>query len=160
EVEGRTGAVAELGEGPRWVALRADLDAIWMGEDDGGYAVHSCGHSAHMAVVLGAAQLLSRTELPDGVGVRLLLQPAEEPGTGALDLIERGALDGVSHLFGLHLRPADELAAGDFAPALHSGASETGLVTITGHDAHGARPHQGRNAVDALVALHQVLPTL
>ena len=160
QVEGRTGAVAELGEGPRWVALRADLDAIWMGEDDGGYAVHSCGHSAHMAVVLGAAQLLSRTDLPDGVGVRLLLQPAEEPGTGALDLIERGALDGVSHLFGLHLRPADELAAGDFAPALHSGASETGLVTITGQDAHGARPHQGRNAVDALVALHQVLPTL
>lgn len=155
----RTGAVAELGSGPRWVGVRADLDAIWMGDDDG-YAVHSCGHSAHMAIMLGAAQLLSAGPLPDGVGVRFLLQPAEETGVGALDLIGRGALDGVSHLFGMHLRPGDELAVGRFAPALHSGASASGVVTITGEDAHGARPHQGRNAIDPLVALHQVLPTI
>ncbi|MFK5635874.1 MULTISPECIES: amidohydrolase [unclassified Ornithinimicrobium] len=159
QLEGRTGAIVELGAGPRWVALRADLDAIWMGGEDG-YAVHSCGHSAHMAIVLGAVHLLTQADLPEGVGVRVLLQPAEEPGTGALDLIRRGALEGVSHLFGLHLRPADELGSGDFAPALHSGASETGLVTVVGQDAHGARPHQGCNAIDPLVALHQVLPTL
>lgn len=159
EEPGRTGAVVEIGDGPRWVGLRADLDAIWMGDEDG-YAVHSCGHSAHMAVVLGAAHLLASATLPEGTGVRLLLQPAEEPGTGAPDLIERGALGGMSHLFGLHLRPAEELASGDLAPALHSGASETGRVTITGQDAHGARPHQGANAIDPLVALHQVLPTL
>lgn len=159
EEEGRTGALVELGSGPRWVGLRADLDAIWMGDEDG-YAVHSCGHSAHMAIVLGAAHLLAGAELPEGVGVRLLLQPAEEPGTGAPDLVERGALEGMSHLFGLHLRPAEELDSGDFAPALHSGASETGRVTITGQDAHGARPHQGANAIDPLVALHQVLPAL
>ena len=157
--EGRTGALVEIGEGPRWVGLRADLDAIWMGDEEG-YAVHSCGHSAHMAVVLGAAHLLAGADVPAGVGVRLLLQPAEEPGTGAADLIERGALEGMSHLFGLHLRPAEELDSGVFAPALHSGASETGRVTITGEDAHGARPHQGANAIDPLVALHQVLPTL
>jgi amidohydrolase len=160
QVEGRTGALAELGEGPRWVAARADLDAIWMGDDADGYAVHSCGHSAHMAVVLGAASLLAGERIPDGVGVRLLLQPAEETGTGALDLIERGALQGVTDLFGLHLRPVEELAAGELAPALHSGASLTGLVTFTGEDAHGARPHLGRNAVDPVVALHQVLPAI
>lgn len=160
QVEGRTGAVVELGSGPRWVAVRADLDAIWMGDLDDGYAVHSCGHSAHMAIVLGAARLLASTRLPDGVGVRLLLQPAEETGTGALDLIERGALAGVSHLFGMHVRPVEELAAGRFAPALHSGASATGIISISGEDAHGARPHLGRNAVDPLVAVHQVLPTI
>lgn len=161
QVQGRTGAVAELGEGSRWVAARADLDAIWMGEEDG-YAVHSCGHSAHMAAVLGAARLLSADPggLTPGVGVRLLLQPAEETGTGAADLIGRGALEGVSDLFGLHLRPVEELEAGRFAPALHSGASLTGVVRITGEDAHGARPHQGANAIDPLVALHQVLPTI
>ncbi|MDO5738801.1 MAG: amidohydrolase [Ornithinimicrobium sp.] len=158
-VEGRTGAIAELGEGPRWVAVRADLDAIWMGGDDG-YAVHSCGHSAHMAVVLGAALLLRDRSLPEGVGVRFLLQPAEETGTGALELIERGALDGVRDLFGLHLRPIEELENGRFAPALHSGASVTGIVTISGEDAHGARPHLGHNAIDPLIALHQVLSTI
>ncbi|MGO0576843.1 amidohydrolase [Ornithinimicrobium panacihumi] len=156
--EDRTGAIVELGDGPRWIGLRADLDAIWMGDEDG-YAVHSCGHSAHMAIVLGAAHLLAG-RVPEGVGVRLLLQPAEEPGTGAADLIERGALEGMSHLFGMHLRPAEELDNGWFAPALHSGASETGRVTIVGQDAHGARPHQGANAIDPLVALHQVLPRL
>lgn len=160
EVEGRTGAVAELGGGPRWVAVRADLDAIWTGDDADGHAVHSCGHSAHMAVVLGVASLLVGEPLPDGVGVRFLLQPAEETGEGALDLLERGALEGVTDLFGLHLRPVEELAAGELAPALHSGASLTGLVTFTGEDAHGARPHLGRNAVDPVVALHQVLPAL
>ena len=159
-VEGRTGAIAELGTGPRWVAVRADLDAIWMGGEEDGYAVHSCGHSAHMAVVLGAALLLSRGALPAGVGVRFLLQPAEETGEGARDLIARGALDGVTDLFGLHLRPVEELAPGEFAPALHSGASSVGTVRISGEDAHGARPHLGRNAIDPLVALHQVLPTV
>lgn len=160
QVDGRTGAVADLGTGPRWVALRADLDAIWMGDDDG-YAVHSCGHSAHMAAALGAARLLAEgPDLPKGVGVRLLLQPAEETGTGALDLIDRGALEGVTDLFGIHVRPVEELAVGRFGPALHSGASLTGLVTITGQDAHGARPHLGANAIDPLVALHQALPAI
>lgn len=160
-LEGRTGGFAELGEGPRWIGLRADLDAIWMGEDDG-YAVHSCGHSAHMAMALGAMQLLAQDAdaLPDGTGVRLLLQPAEETGVGALELIQQGALDGMTHLFGMHLRPVEELEVGRFAPALHSGASVTGVVTITGEAAHGSRPHLARNPVDALVALHQVLPTL
>lgn len=159
-VADRTGAIAELGRGPRWVGLRADLDAIWMGAEDDGYAVHSCGHSAHMAIALGVADLLAEEGLPDGVGLRLLLQPAEEPGTGALDLIERGALEGMSHLFGMHLRPGEEMASGRFGPALHSGASATGLVSIRGRDAHGARPHLGRNAIDPLVALHQALPTV
>ncbi|MFX0537239.1 amidohydrolase [Ornithinimicrobium sp. Y1847] len=154
-----TGAIAELGSGPRWIGLRADLDAIWMGDEDG-YAVHSCGHSAHTAMLLGAAQLLAAEELPEGTGVRFLLQPAEETGTGALALIDAGATEGMTHLFGMHLRPKDELPMGQFAPALHSGASLTGVVTITGEDAHGARPHQGRNAIDPLVALHQVLPTI
>ncbi|MGD8149882.1 amidohydrolase [Ornithinimicrobium sp. Y1694] len=164
EIPDSTGGFAELGEGPRWIGLRADLDAIWMGDAEGGYGVHSCGHSAHMAMMLGAARLLteesSEDPLPEGVGVRFLLQPAEETGTGALRLIEAGATDGMSHLFGMHLRPKDELPQGHFAPALHSGASLTGIVTITGEDAHGARPHQGSNAIDPLVAIHQVLPTL
>jgi metal-dependent amidase/aminoacylase/carboxypeptidase family protein len=62
--DGRTGALAELGGGPRWIAVRADLDAIWTGDGEG-CAVHSCGHSAHMAAVLGCASLLSGARLPD-----------------------------------------------------------------------------------------------
>lgn len=162
-LEGRTGGFAELGSGPRWIGVRADLDAIWMGEDDG-YAVHSCGHSAHMAMALGAMRLLAEGWQggagPDGVGVRVLLQPAEETGAGAPELIRQGALEGMTHLFGMHVRPVEELAVGRFGPALHSGASTTAVVTLTGEEAHGSRPHLARSPIDALVALHQLLPTL
>ena len=53
-----TGVVAEIGEGERVIAVRADIDALWQ-EVDGEYrANHSCGHDANMAMVLGALAYL------------------------------------------------------------------------------------------------------
>lgn len=153
-----TGLIAEIGTGDRVVALRADLDAIHYGDADTGHAVHACGHSAHMAMVLGALRLL--LDEPAGVRVRALFQPAEEIGDGAPRMIEAGALDGVDTILGVHLRPVEELGTGLFAPGLQSGASSIVSVTLRGEPAHGARVHLGATVVEPLVAIHQLLQSI
>lgn len=153
-----TGVVAEIGEGDRVIAVRADIDALWQ-EVGGVYqANHSCGHDANMSMVLGALSYLQQEEL--GSRIRFIFQPAEEKGNGANSMIERGAVDGVSHLFGVHLRPQEELPFGKVSPAIHHGAAVFLEGKIVGGDAHGARPHQGKNALDPLFAIAQFLKTI
>ena len=108
--------LADIGSSGTRVALRADLDALpvddlttdpWRSTVPG--VAHACGHDVHIVGLLGAALALdevhARGLLPGRV--RLLFQPAEEvmPG-GALHLIEAGALEGVSRIFGLHCDPS------------------------------------------------------
>ena len=153
-----TGVVAEIGEGDRIIAVRADIDALWQ-EVGGVYkANHSCGHDANMAMVLGALRYLQREEL--GSRIRFIFQPAEEKGNGANSMIERGAVDGVSHLFGVHLRPQEEIPFGKVTPAIHHGAAVFLEGKIIGDDAHGARPQQGKNALDPLFAIAQFVKTI
>lgn len=153
-----TGVVAEIGEGERVIAVRADIDALWQ-EVGGVYkANHSCGHDANIAMVLGALSYLQNEDL--GSRVRFIFQPAEEKGNGANSMIERGAVDGVSHFFGVHLRPQEEIPFGKVTPAIHHGAAVFLEGKITGVDAHGARPHQGKNALDPLFAIAQFVKTI
>ncbi|HYF01972.1 MAG TPA: amidohydrolase, partial [Patescibacteria group bacterium] len=100
-VMAKTGVVATIGKGERCVALRADIDALPMAEETGlPYAsqnqgvMHSCGHDAHTAMLLGAAQLLKENESTLNGTVKLIFQPGEEkvPG-GASILIKEGVLD-------------------------------------------------------------------
>lgn len=153
-----TGLIAEIGEGDEIVAVRADIDALW--QEVGGVmqANHSCGHDANMAMVLGALLYLGNETLTKRV--RFIFQPAEEQGNGSLSMIERGAVEGVSHLFGVHLRPSEELPLGKVSPALHHGSGIFLRGKITGDDAHGARPHQGRNAMDVIAAIHQFVKSI
>ncbi|WP_316245995.1 amidohydrolase [Bacillus sp. E214] len=153
-----TGLIAELGEGSGAVALRADIDALW--QEVGGImqANHSCGHDAHIAMALGA--ILYLREQPLNRKYRFIFQPAEEKGNGSLWMIKRGAMEGVSVLFGMHVRPEDELAYGQFTPSIHHGACIFLEGKIRGTDAHGARPHQGKSAIDVMVAIHGYLATL
>jgi amidohydrolase len=92
--------------------------------------------------------------------IRFIFQPAEEKGNGANSMIDRGALDEVTHLFGVHLRPIEELPFGKVAPAIHHGASLFVDGKIKGIDAHGARPHQGNNAIDVVMAIQQALKNM
>lgn len=153
-----TGLLAEIGEGDEVIAVRADIDALWQEVDGVLRANHSCGHDANMSMVLGALLLIKDKKLSKRI--RFIFQPAEEKGNGANAMIERGALEDVTHLFGIHLRPIEELPFGKVAPAIHHGAAMFLEGHIKGIDAHGARPHQGKNAIDVTVAIHQALKNI
>ncbi|WP_088052751.1 amidohydrolase [Virgibacillus dakarensis] len=150
-----TGLVAEIGEGEEVIAVRADIDALYQEVDGRLQANHSCGHDANMVMVLGALLMLKNKTFTKRI--RFIFQPAEEKGNGANAMSERGVIDDVSYLFGIHLRPIEELAFGEVTPSIHHGAGVFLDGKIQGVDAHGARPHQGKNAIDVLFSVHQLL---
>lgn len=141
------GLVVDIGEGKPVVALRADIDALWQEVDGEFKANHSCGHDAHMTIVIGTLLNLLEAGPPEKGTFRFVFQPAEEKGTGALALIDQGVADDVDYFYGMHLRPIEELRFGQFAPALEHGAARSIKGTIRGEDAHGARPHLNANAI-------------
>ncbi len=174
---GVTGVVADLENGPGpCVALRADMDALPILEEpdhDFGSTVagvmHACGHDAHMAGLLGVAELLTarRDEgaLPGG-RVRFLFQPSEETTdaegkSGATRMVEDGAMEGVDAVVGLRVGAHMPLGrvfvnAGPFM----AGAAEV-HVDVRGRAAHGARPQDGVDAIllaaQGLVAAQQAV---
>ncbi|CAM3222951.1 amidohydrolase [Sporolactobacillus spathodeae] len=150
------GVIGEIGSGRPIIGLRADMDALWQHVGGSLRANHSCGHDAHMAMALGAARLLPR--LPRAVGtVRLLFQPAEETGEGALAFCDRGVAGDLDYLFGVHLRPQQETRNGLARPAIFHGACRTITGTISGLEAHASRPHLGINAIEAAAMIATAL---
>lgn len=152
-----TGVIGKFGDfekGLPVVAVRADMDALWQEVDGKFQPNHSCGHDAHMAMVLGVLwKLREQPELADKVAVKLIFQPAEEKGAGALKMIEQGVIDDVDYLFGIHLRPGQETSLGRATPVIVHGATKMIVGEIKGHDAHGARPHLNINSIEVGVQI-------
>jgi hippurate hydrolase len=156
---GGTGLVASLkvGDGEGVIGLRADMDALGITEvaEDRPHAsrhpgcMHACGHDGHMAMVLGAAQLLTQRRDFNGT-VRFIFQPAEEHGRGAAAMIDAGLLDRfpVDEIYGAHNMPG--MPAGHIATRVGSlmASEDNFVIRITGRGGHAARPHMG---VDTLV---------
>lgn len=131
------------------VAIRADIDALWQEVNGKFQANHSCGHDAHMAMVLGLLWTLhEHPELKEKIAVKFIFQPAEEDGNGALKMVEKGVVDDADYLFGIHLRPKQEMEMGRATPVIVHGATRSIHAAIAGDDAHGARPHLNQNAIE------------
>ena len=164
-----TGVIARMpGRDPSApvVALRAEMDAL-PGDESTGLPfasehrgrVHSCGHDAHMAMVLEAARLLAREGGPEG-DVVLLFQPAEERGAGARTMIRAGALEGVDAVFAGHVTHHYRTGQIMVTEGPVTAQSDRFLVRVRGKGGHGARPHEAVDAVIVAGFLITALQTL
>jgi len=165
---GKTGVTADLtfGEGPT-IALRADMDALPMQETSGldfsskhDGVMHACGHDGHMAMLLGAAKVLTQNGDSFNGTVRFIFQPAEEGAGGARYMIEDGCLDGVDEIYGIHVwnyQPVGEVGITD-GPVL--AAADMFEIKIKGIGGHGAAPQGTIDAVVVASHLVQALQTI
>ncbi|MFF2290245.1 M20 peptidase aminoacylase family protein [Peribacillus butanolivorans] len=135
------------------IGLRADMDALLQDVDGTFRANHSCGHDAHMTIVLGVLLLLRKMKIILPGTLKFIFQPAEEVGEGALKIIEKQVLDDVDFLYGLHLRPIQEIKYGQASSGIIHGSADTVFGEIHGFDGHGARPHLTLNAIEVISAI-------
>jgi amidohydrolase len=147
-----TGVVGILrGERPgKTIMLRADRDALPLPEENdvpyrshAAGKMHACGHDGHVAILLGAAELIAARAAEIHGTLVLCFQPAEEGKGGALAMVEEGMLErfGVERAYGLHL--FSQLATGvlGFREGPFYASSDSIEITIQGFGGHGAAPH-------------------
>lgn len=130
------------------IGIRADIDALYQEVNGKLQANHSCGHDSHIAMVIGTMLKIKDHESLNTRGVRFVFQPAEEVGTGALDVLKEGIIEPLDYMFGIHLRPIEEAADGYLSPSIEHGSAGSFEFKIVGNDAHGARPHLNHNAIE------------
>jgi len=169
-LEGRTGLVAELNadrSGPV-LALRADIDALPIQEEStspfrskvAGKA-HVCGHDTHIAMLLGAMQIMARQKDLFPFPIRFLFQPAEEvvPG-GAKAFVEAGFLSDVDEIFGLHVTPQLPIGVLGTRAGPLMASMDRFEVVVTGRGGHGAMPHLTQDPVPVCAEIILALQTV
>lgn len=164
---GKTGVVAEIGEGGKMVAIRADMDALpILEQNETDYAskiagkMHACGHDSHTAMALGAAYLFTRERLNGRV--RFLFQPSEETAdeeglSGAQRMEQEGVMDGVDFVIAQHVDPMSAVGTIAINEGPSGGGVDSWSATLYGKGGHGAYPHK---TIDPFVLLAQVINAL
>ncbi|RDV26854.1 amidohydrolase [Alteromonas aestuariivivens] len=174
----RTGVVAILDSGKPGpvVALRADMDglpvpeqndlpyrSVQTGEFNGQTVpvMHACGHDTHMAMLMGAAKIL--TDMKDQLSgkVKFIFQPAEEGAPagekgGAEIMVQEGVLKSpdVDVIFGLHISANADVGTVRYQPGGTMAAVDPFKIVIKGKQAHGAYPWK---SVDPVVTAAQMI---
>jgi hippurate hydrolase len=153
----------------RSILLRADMDALPMPEDTGlpfasktAGAMHACGHDAHTAMLVGAAQLLAARRAELRGSVVFMFQPGEEGHAGARVMLEEGLLEREPKpeaAFALHVAP-------EFRPGMIATRGGTLLasadvfeITVRGKGGHASMPHLCRDPIPAACAIVPALQT-
>ncbi|QSQ09216.1 putative hydrolase YxeP [Koleobacter methoxysyntrophicus] len=162
----RTGVLGILkGKTPgKTVALRADMDALpvteaneipYKSKNPG--VMHACGHDGHVAMLLGAAKILSQMKDELKGTVKFIFQPAEESAWGAKNMLEEGAMEGVTGILGIHLWA--DLPCGKVSLEAGPRMASTDIfkIFVKGKSGHGSMPHQG---IDAIVAASAIVLNL
>ena len=162
---GKTGVIADLkfGEGPV-IGFRADMDALPIQETSGlpfasknDGVMHACGHDGHIAMLLGAAQVLCQSKKKYHGTVRFIFQPAEEGGGGARYMIEDGCLDNLNEIYGIHVwnyQPYGEVGVKE-GPIMAS--ADMFDIKIKGIGGHGAAP---QGTVDTIIVASHLVQAL
>lgn len=163
-----TGLVALIeGKNPgrRMIALRADMDALPIQEENRvEYAsqnpgvMHACGHDVHMASLLGTAKILFSIRDQFEGSIRLIFQPSEEnyPG-GASLMIREGVLENPrpAAIFGQHVTPAIPAGKVGIRSGKYMASTDEIYLTVKGKGGHGGMPHTIIDPV--LIASHIVV---
>ena len=168
--------VLETGRPGPTIGLRADIDALpvvervdlpfksiekseYLGKEVG--VMHACGHDTHIAMLLGAAKIL--TSLKDQLSGKFVFvfQPAEEgapPGEegGAELMVKEGIIDtyGIEVFFGQHIGSGLEAGKINYKVGGMLAASDRFTIKVKGKQTHGSRPWGG---VDPIVTAAQII---
>jgi len=149
------------------VALRADMDALPITEDNGlpyqsvnNGVMHACGHDSHMSILMATAEILSKNNDFNGT-VKFIFQGAEEgppPGEegGARMMIKEGVLKkpDVDAIFGLHISSMLPMNKVFYKPRGFFASSSRFTVKVIGSQSHGGTPWLG---VDPIVITSQII---
>jgi len=148
-----------------FVALRADMDALpiseqtkleYQSKNEG--IMHACGHDSHTAVLLGCAVALNSIKEHINGNIRFIFQPAEEIlEGGSSQMIEDGALENVNAIFGLHAYPYLNTGQIGYKKGVMLASADMFEIEIFGKSSHGARPHEG---VDAILVTSVIVNSL
>jgi hippurate hydrolase len=164
---GGTGVVGtwRVGTSNRHVGLRADMDALPIGETSGKPwastvfgKMHACGHDGHTAMLLSAARHFAATRRFDG-HLHLVFQPAEEGLAGAKRMLDDGFLDlfPCEAMFGMHNMPGQPAGSFVAVPGFAMASGDSAIIKVRGIGGHGAMPHR---AVDTIVAASSIVMAL
>jgi amidohydrolase len=175
---GKTGVVGILkgGKPGPVIALRADMDALpvtertpvpfvskvkttYNGQETG--VMHACGHDAHVAILMGVAEILSGMKKDIKGTVKFIFQPAEEGAPkgeegGAELMVKEGVMENpkVDVIFGLHENAQLEVGKITYRPAgMFAGVADM-KITVKGRAAHGAEPW---SSVDPILTGSQIV---
>lgn len=171
EYVGGTGVVGLLkGREPgKTIALRADIDALPVEEQTGhdfrslnAQVMHACGHDAHTAILLGAAEILVSMKDSLRGNVKFIFQPGEEKGTGADKMIEEGVMrqPEVDAALALHVTPELSARQIGYREGPFFATVAFFKIEIIGKGGHGALPHLSNNPIPIAAECIQALQSI
>ena len=164
-----TSVVADLDtgrDGPT-ILLRGDMDALPLTEDtdvpfkskvEG--RMHACGHDSHVAMLVGAAKLLTANRDQLTGRVRFMFQPGEEGFHGARYMIDEGVLDGVDRAFAIHVDTSLPVGVVECRGGAFLASSDQLHITVTGRGGHASAPHNTRDPIPAAAAMVGAFQTM
>ena len=143
-----------------WVLFRSDIDALPILEKTdlpfssfNPGVMHACGHDFHIAMMLGAIEIIESSEIKPLINIRFVFQRAEETGTlncGGHVLVQEGILNNIKSAYALHISGNLEKGVFFSRPGTFLANTTTIDFSVECSGGHVMHPHEGSNAIDIL----------